>query len=73
MVQALNKFSWSNIHLSNLEMETSALYGLSHLMGHKAISVSVVLANRVSDTFSENPQAAVESLIAKTLGVVIKE
>ncbi len=71
MVAALNKFSWSKIFLTNLEMETSALYGLSRLMGHKAISVSVVLANRITDEFSENPQAAVESLIEKTLKVVM--
>lgn len=73
LVQALNKFSWSNIHLSNLEMETAALYGMSRLLGHKAISVSVVLANRVTDTFSENPQVAIDSLIEKTMVIVMKD
>jgi uridine phosphorylase len=47
----------------NFEMETSGLYLLSHLMGHKALSLSAILANRVRGSFSLTPQQDVDTLI----------
>jgi uridine phosphorylase len=49
--------------ITNLEMETSAIYGLSSLMGHKALSISAILANRITGEFSENPEKSILSLI----------
>jgi uridine phosphorylase len=48
-------------------METSAIYGLSRLLGHQCLSLNVIVANRVNKTFSADGQAAVEKLIVRSL------
>lgn len=50
----IRKFSWNDVPVANLEMETSALYALSDALGHKAVTVCLVLANRYSNTFEPN-------------------
>jgi uridine phosphorylase len=50
--------------ITNLDMETAGIYGLSSVLGHKAISISAILANRINGTFSENPDKAVHDMIA---------
>lgn len=49
--------------LCNLEMETSAIYGLSRLMGHRALSVSAILANRIQDRISSQPEKTIDNMI----------
>lgn len=56
-----------NMRIVNLEMETAAIFGLSHVLGHRAASVSAVLANRADGTFSNNPERTVEHLIDHVL------
>ena len=63
----LTSFAYEDLRLTNLEMETSSLFGLSKLLGHRAASINCILANRVSGTFSQNPAQAVDDLIAYTL------
>jgi uridine phosphorylase len=46
-----------------MEMETAAIYGLGRLLGHQCLALNAVVANRVSQTFSEYINAAVEKLI----------
>jgi len=53
-------------------METSAIYGMSKLMGHEAISLNAIIANRPNGTFSENPGKAVTALIEFALGKIIE-
>ena len=48
-------------------METAAIYGLSALLGHNALSMNAIIANRASGTFSADPYAAVNNLIAYVL------
>ncbi len=60
-------FEHEGQRIVNLEMETSAIFGLSGLLGHRAASLSVVLANRAKGTFSNDPQAAVGRLIELVL------
>jgi uridine phosphorylase len=62
-----NRFQYQNYKISNFEMETAGIYGLANLLGHKAISLNALVANRALSTFSQNPQAAVEKLIVKVL------
>ena len=52
---------------TNMEMETSALYALSRLLGHNALTVCVVITNRPNKTFSENYHPAMEKLIETVL------
>lgn len=63
----LHDFRFGQQKITNLEMETSALYGLSRILGHDALSCSVILANRSKNTFSANPKAAVDNLIIEVL------
>jgi uridine phosphorylase len=51
-------------------METSAIYGLGKLQGHQCLSLSAIVANRVSQTFSKDGNAAVENLIKQSLDII---
>ena len=63
----LDSFSFNEVRATNLEMETSAIYGLSRLLGHNALSMNAIIANRANGTFSKDPYKAVENLIKYTL------
>lgn len=63
----LQTFEFQGRTIANLEMETAAIYGLSGLLGHKAISLSVILANRPSGQFSQNPARGVRKLLEHAL------
>jgi len=68
----LDSFSFDGVRATNLEMETSAIYGLSRLLGHNALSMNAIIANRANGTFSTDPYKAVENLIAYTLGKLVE-
>ena len=64
----MHDFEFENNKITNLEMETAAIYGLSTLLGHNALSLNAIIANRATGTFSEDPYKAVDELIAYVLG-----
>ncbi|PQL94713.1 nucleoside phosphorylase [Apibacter adventoris] len=72
MNEQLTKFTYNNNRITNFEMETSAIYGLSHLMGHKALSLNTIVANRYSGTFSKDPYSAIDSMIQFALEKLTK-
>ncbi|MBK8557547.1 MAG: nucleoside phosphorylase [Lewinellaceae bacterium] len=63
----LHGWQWQGQHIINLEMETAAIYGLANLLGHQAVSISALLANRPRGTFATNPRKAVQHMIIKAL------
>lgn len=63
----MDNFKFEDHRITNLEMETAAIYGLSALLGHQALSLNAIIANRATGTFSEDPYKAVDALIAYTL------
>ena len=63
----IETFHYKGIKATNLEMETSAIYGLSKLLGHHACSMNAILANRSLGEFSKNPSKVIEELIVYTL------
>ena len=65
--EQLNNFKFKGNQILNFEMETSALYGLSSLLGHESCTICAVIANRFSNTFSENYKKAIENLIKLVL------
>lgn len=67
MNQKISSFNYKNRALTNLEMETSGIYGMSKLLGHRAISMNVVLANRITGEFSSKGDKKVDELIVYTL------
>ncbi len=59
----LASFQYKGLNITNMEMETAGIYGLSKLLGHRAISLNALIANRVTGEFSQNPKKLVETLI----------
>jgi len=68
----MDNFLFEGNRITNLEMETAAIYGLSKLMGHNALSLNAIIANRATGTFSEDPYKAVDELIKYTLEKLTK-
>jgi len=68
----IDKFEHNDTRITNLEMETSAIYGLSKLLGHHALSMNAIIANRANGTFSKDPYKVVENLIEYTLDKLAK-
>ncbi len=66
-IDKLTSFQYEGRQITNLEMETSGIYGLSKLLGHHAVSMNCILANRATGEFSENPKQATQDLIAYCL------
>ncbi|MBK7232478.1 MAG: nucleoside phosphorylase [Saprospiraceae bacterium] len=56
--------------ISNIEMETSGLYGLGNLLGHQCLSVNAILANRCNDQFSKNPEHTIQKMIEKVFDIL---
>ncbi|QMU63898.1 MAG: phosphorylase [Flavobacteriaceae bacterium] len=63
----INSFNYKGMRITNLEMETSAIYGLSKLLGHHACSMNAIIANRALGMFSTHPNKTVEDLILYVL------
>lgn len=66
-IKELNKIQFINDRVTNLEMETAIIYGMSKILGHEAISLNAILANRENGTYSENPSKTINKLILLTL------
>lgn len=64
----MDSFIFNGTSMTNLEMETAAIYGLGKLLGHNCLSLNAIIANRANGTFSEDPYKAVDELIAYALG-----
>ena len=54
---------FNNLQVSNIEMETAGLYAFGKIFNHEVISLSTVLANRITGLFSSNPSKSIEKLI----------
>jgi uridine phosphorylase len=66
-IEELNKIQFINDRVTNLEMETAIIYGMSKILGHEAISLNAILANRENGTYSEKPNETINKLILLTL------
>ena len=71
MMDALASFNSRNMRVLNFEMETSALYGLGKVFQHHCLSVSTVINNRATKTFSSNMQHAIDNMIGYTLEAIL--
>jgi uridine phosphorylase len=68
----MDNFKFGDNQITNLEMETAAIYGLSRLLGHNALSLNAIIAT-VLWNFREDPYKAVDQLIAYTLDKIALE
>lgn len=67
----LDNFNYKDFRITNFEMETSVIYGLSKLLGHEALSLNAIIANRATGDFSKNPKDTVEKLILFALERIV--
>lgn len=65
--ESLASFQWDGVNVSNLEMETSAIYGLSRIMGHSALTVCLIIANRPEGKFLNSYHDEMRQTIVKIL------
>ncbi len=63
----IEAFEWNGFHITNFEMENSALAGLAALLGHKAMTVCCIIAGRVSKQMNTDYKSIVNGLIEKVL------
>ena len=70
MNDKITSFVYKNKRITNLEMETAGIYGMAKLLGHKAVSMNAILANRINGTFSKQPKETVDQLIQYTLSKI---
>ena len=68
----MDTFSYDGVRITNFEMETSVIYGLSKLLGHNALSLNAIIANRANGSFSANPPQVIEDLINYVLDKIVQ-
>ncbi len=66
----LEEFSYGGRTISNYEMESSAIYGLSGLLGHKAITLCTVIGNRVTGEFVADYKPIIKDLATRVLKLI---
>lgn len=65
--EKIESFEYQGLHITNFEMESSALAGLSRLMGHKATTVCMVIANRLIKEANTGYKNTIDNLIKTVL------
>ena len=66
----LSEFSYRGRTISNYEMESSAIYGLSALLGHKALTICLVIGNRVTGEFVQDYKPLIRDLALKVFKLI---
>ncbi|MEA3497041.1 MAG: nucleoside phosphorylase, partial [Bacteroidota bacterium] len=72
LIDALSEFEHKGNKILNFEMETSAIFGLSRILGHNAITVDLVLANRITKQASANYNHKMKDLAVQVLDIISK-
>jgi len=68
----IEEFEYNNLKITNFEMESSAIYGLSKLLGHEALTICLIIANRVTLSANENYRSEMLRLIEDVLNRLTK-
>ena len=72
MHDAMKSFEYNGLKITNLEMETSALYGLGQSLGHQTLTACLVVANRESKAFSENYKQVMDDSLENLLDRILE-
>ena len=72
IIDRASKFKYNGFQVTNFEMETSALYALSAMLGHQAMTVCDIIANRITGDFSPDYKASMGQLIQLMLDRISK-
>jgi uridine phosphorylase len=68
-IAQLQAFKAEGVRLTNFDMETAGIYALASMMGHQALSVNAILANRATGDFVVDPNQVVDEMIHRVLDV----
>jgi uridine phosphorylase len=69
-IDKLTQFQFGNHRIANFEMETAGIYGLGKILNHHCLSISAIVANRITKQFSKDGSETIEKLIVKTLEII---
>jgi len=69
----IEAFEHKGQKITNYEMESSAIYGLSGLLGHNAITLCAIIANRATKEFSKDYKPTIKKLIQYVLDKLISD
>jgi uridine phosphorylase len=67
IIDRASKYRYNGFRVTNFEMETSALYALSAMLGHNALTVCDIIANRKTGSFSKDYKSSMKRLIEEML------
>lgn len=65
--EKIESFEYDGMKICNFEMESSALAGLAALLGHRAMTCCMVIANRYSHEMNTEYKNTIDTLIQKVL------
>ena len=65
--EKLATFSWKGTRVTNLEMETSAIFGFANALGHRAMTVCLIVANRPAGTFLNDYHTPMRAAIGRVM------
>lgn len=68
----IETFGYEGKRISNFEMETSALYGLGKMLGHQALTICTIVANRVAKTYAKDYHSDLDRLIKLVLERIVE-
>jgi uridine phosphorylase len=69
--EKMRSFQYDGLKITNYEMESSAIYGLARMLGHNALTVCAIIANRYNKQSSKDYHPVVEKLIKQVLDNLI--
>ena len=72
LLDHLSSFKYKKHPITNLEMESAAIFGLCNILGHRSIAINTLIANRANLTFSKDPKKAVAGMITSALGWIVE-
>lgn len=70
-IERSGKFDFNGDKITNFEMETSALYVLSAMLGHNALTVCDIIANRISGEFDPDYKSSMKILVREVLDKIV--
>jgi uridine phosphorylase len=70
LLDKLNQYHHDQFWLTNFEMETSGYYAFARLLGHHVLSINAIIANRMTNEFSKQPQKTIDKLIRCVLELI---
>ncbi|PKQ64301.1 phosphorylase [Labilibaculum filiforme] len=63
----IEKFEYKGQKITNYEMESSAIFGLSAMLGHESVAVCAIIANRINKDASKDYHPTIKKLIQTVL------